>query len=617
MCEALEHRGPDARGVYARGGVGLGSQRLAVIDVEGGNQPVFNEDGSVVLVFNGEIYNYRELRRELVDRGHRFASVSDTEVIAHLYEERGTGCVDRLRGMFAFALWDASRQMLFLARDRLGKKPLFYVETDNGICFASELRSLLRSGCVEQGPDWQAIDAYLQFQYVPDPRTAFAGVKKLMPAHILTWEDGAARLQRYWKLSFGHQTRDRSTADVAEELRHHLLEATRLRLRSDVPLGAFLSGGTDSSAVVAAMARAGLGTTKTFTAGFRESSFDERPRARVVASRYSTEHHELEVTPDAMGLLPQLVWKFGEPFADHSAIPSLQIAETARSLVTVCLTGDGGDEAFAGYPRYFAHRLGGQLRRLPQPVLSVVDQIARRVGPGPVQGTVRHRAHGLAAASLEDSATRYANWLAFFTPAARQRLYGPRMRAVDPQLTLDVIREPMEASDATHATDRLLDVDMQTWLPGDLLTKVDITTMAHSLEARSPLLDHVFLEFAASLPATLKVRGMRGKRIWREALEPWLPESVLDGPKMGFTVPLAQWLRGPLRSLVTDVLLDPKTVDREMFVPAEVERILRAHFAGRADNANKLWALLQLELWMRTFIDAPSGQPLSALDAHD
>ena len=402
MSSVLRHRGPDSAGAYTRNGVGLAIQRLAVIDLETGDQPIFNEDRSVVVVLNGEIYNYRELRDQLRRSGHTFATESDTEVIAHLYEDHGLDCIQRLRGMFAFALWDARRERLVLARDRVGKKPLYYSTADSTIWFGSEIKAILQDPVVERKVNFDAIDSFLHYQYVPAPATAFVGIRRLPPGHVLSWEDGRAEIERYWKLSFDNYGAAHDPRIEAEGLRENLLEATRLRLRSDVPLGAFLSGGLDSSAVVAAMARVAPGTIKTFSIGFDVEGFDERRYARDIARLYSTDHHELTVDPDVVSLLPSLVWHYGEPFADHSALPTFQLCELARTQMTVALTGDGGDECFAGYRRYVAAALTQYLARLPRPVLGGLANALRSVSE---TGGLRQRTMNAPAAARGGSAT--------------------------------------------------------------------------------------------------------------------------------------------------------------------------------------------------------------------
>jgi len=608
MCEVIEHRGPDSRGTFVDRGVGLGVQRLRVIDLRTGDQPIFNEDRSVVLVFNGEIYNYRELREDLTSRGHRFETGGDTETIVHLYEEYGRDCARHLRGMFAFALWDTRRRRLLLARDRVGKKPLFYAEQDGAFWFGSEAKSILQDETVERRIDARAIDAYLHYQYVPHPQSAFDALRKLPPAHTLVWEGDRASVERYWRLSYGDQF-DLPEGELHELIRSQILEATRIGMRSDVPLGAFLSGGVDSSAVVAAMAQQSAEPVKTFSIGFDVASYDETPYAREVATLYGTDHHELRVEPHAIEVLPRLVWHYGEPFADHSAIPSFYLAELTRQHVTVALNGDGGDESFAGYTRYVGNGLAGRVGALPLPLRAAAHAVGAVAGRGRNVSSFRSRVSRATSTALMTPWDRYATWVAYFNENDRRELYTPEFAAVvdgaDPHA---VVREPWLASDAPDLVNRLLDVDVQTYLPGDLLVKMDIASMAHSLEVRSPLLDHVLMETAARIPARFKVRGRETKVILKDAVRPWLPDRLLDRPKWGFGVPIGHWFRGELRDLPAEILLDARSVDRGMFRPPYVRRLIDEHTRGTRDHADRLWALIQLELWQRMFVDAPRPQ---------
>ena len=604
MCEAVEHRGPDSRGTYESDGVGLGVQRLAVIDLSTGDQPIYNEDRSIVVVLNGEIYNYVELRAGLRTRGHRFATNGDTEVIVHLYEEYGLGCVDQLRGMFAFALWDEPRRRLMLARDRVGKKPLFYRVTPTTLWFGSEPRAILQDPDISREVDVDAIDSYLRFQYVPHPLTAFKALAKLPPAHVLSWDGGPPELARYWQLDY-RPGEPCTTGDAVEIVRESLLEATRLRLRSDVPLGAFLSGGVDSSAVVAAMAMQASGQTKTFSIGFDVDGYDETPFAREVAQRYSCEHHEFVVDADAIEVLPRMVWHYGEPFADSSALPSFYLSELTRGHVTVALNGDGGDESFAGYERYRSELLAERLAVLPVSLRRAVAIGAKRLGGGHRARTVRARAVRGLAVVAEVPSTRYDRWMSYFDRRDLDQLYSPAFTSgLPPDPTAErLLSEPWSGTRASDPVSRMLDVDVQTYLPGDLLVKVDIATMAHSLEVRSPFLDHVLMERVARLPGSMKLRRGKLKFLLKEATRPWLPESVIDRPKMGFGAPIASWFRGALSSLPEDVLLDPVATDRDIFKREHVKSLIDDHRAGVRDHASKLWSLIVLELWFRTYID--------------
>lgn len=612
MCSVIEHRGPDSRGLHVNRGVGLGIQRLRVIDLETGDQPIFNEDRTVVVVLNGEIYNYRELREELVGRGHRFSTHSDTEVIVHLYEEHGADCVQHLRGMFAFALWDEGKGRLLLARDRVGKKPLFYFERGGELWFGSEAKAILQDPEVPREPDFAAIDAFLHYQYVPHPLSAFAGIRKLPPAHTLIWEQGRSTTRRYWRLSYRSVSPLPTVEEAHEQVREHLLEATRLRLRSDVPLGAFLSGGVDSSAVVAAMAMQSTQAVKTFSIGFDVASYDETAYAREVAELFATDHQELRVHPEAMEVLPRLVWHYGEPFADHSAIPSFYLAELTRQHVTVALNGDGGDESFAGYRRYVGASVAARLAEYPRPARGALTTVARILGEGPSPDSFRTRLSRLAHATQLDLADRYAMWMAIFNERERTELYTPEFaERIDMTATSAFLRDRFDRSDATDGVNELLDVDVQTYLPGDLLVKMDIATMAHSLEVRSPFLDHKLMEFAAALPGSWKISGKMTKKLLKDALRPWLPDHLLDRPKLGFGVPIAEWLAGPLSQLPRDVLLDERARARGFFRESAVEKLIDEHVLGDHDNSSKLWALIQLELWLQMFIDARPREPVA------
>jgi asparagine synthase (glutamine-hydrolysing) len=609
MCATIEHRGPDSRGLYCEPGVGLGIQRLRVIDLVTGDQPIFNERRSVVVVLNGEIYNFEELRDQLVRKGHTFSTRTDTEVIVHLYEEHGAGCVTHLRGMFAFALWDADARQLLVARDRVGKKPLFYAEADGTFWFASEAKAILEDPEVDRGVDFDAIDNFLQLQYVPHPRSAFSALNKLPPGHTLSWRDGRSEVSRYWSLSY-------SPGEVADEqeaherIRQGLIEATSMRLRSDVPLGAFLSGGVDSSAVVAAMSMAG-GTIKTFSIGFDVPGYDETPYAREVASLFATDHHELRVRPSAIDVLPRLVWHYGEPFADHSAIPSFYLSELTRAHVTVALNGDGGDESFAGYTRYFRRR-GEHLAALPRPVKALVSKLASGTGPGRDPGSFRARLEEAAYIASLPSHERYAARMAYFDERERRELYTPEFaESLGVTTTRAVTAEPYLASDARDEINRLLDLDIQTYLPGDLLVKMDIASMAHSLEVRSPLLDHAFMELAAGMPGSWKLSGDTTKKVFKDALRPWLPDHILDRSKWGFAVPLGEWFRTELRHLPRSILLDPASIGRGYFRESSVRKLVDEHDAGLRDNTDKLWGLIQIELWLQTFVDTSRRGPLT------
>jgi asparagine synthase (glutamine-hydrolysing) len=579
-----------------------------------GDQPIYNEDRSVVVVLNGEIYNFQELRGDLQRRGHRFATKGDTEVIVHLYEEYGVDCVRHLHGMFAFALWDSRRQQLMIARDRVGKKPMHYALRDGTLSFASELGGLLADGEIPRDVDPEAIDCYLAYGYVPYPLSAYRAVRKLPPAHTLILRDGRVELRRYWQLDYGRKLEGVSQEELCERIRDAIRKATRRRMIADVPLGAFLSGGIDSSAVVAAMAEASSGPVKTFSIGFDNQRFDELPHARRIAAQFGTDHEEFVVRPDAIAVLPKIVRHHGEPFADPSAIPSYYLAQVTRRHVTVALNGDGGDESFAGYTRYVANRLAARLDGLPAPLRRAAGRVGQRL---PANGGVSHplnRARRLARAMALDAPSRYAGYVGCFDASARDALYSREFGSVWGDSPADaVIRGPWDAASGASVVDVMLEVDISTYLVDDLIAKIDIATMAHSLEARSPFLDHELMELAASIPADLKVRGSQKKWILREALRGWLPDETLDRPKQGFSVPESDWLRTDLAGFAREVLLDRSSLDRGYFDERAVRGLLDRHAAGADVEARRLWALLVLELWHRECVDqAPAPVALAA-----
>jgi asparagine synthase (glutamine-hydrolysing) len=618
MCATMEHRGPDARGIHIDDGVGLGIQRLRVIDLAGGDQPIFNEDRSVVVVLNGEIYNYRELRAELEARGHRFATAGDTETIVHLYEEQGPDCVRSLHGMFALAIWDAKRRQLVLARDRVGKKPLFYHEADGRISFASELNALMQDRAIPRDLDHQALDAYLALQYVPAPLSAFRAVRKLPAASVLVFRDGRGSTSRYWRLDHRSKLSLANEREYDELIREQLRRAVRRRMISDVPLGAFLSGGIDSSAVVAAMAEASSQPVKTFSIGFPSDRFNELPRARLIAQRFATDHEEFVVAPNAIELLPKIVEHYGEPFGDSSSLPSFYLAEMTRRHVTVALNGDGGDENFAGYSHYAANLLLGRLDRLPRPLRAALARAgALMPSSGRIDSTVS-RARRLAATLQLSPPQRFAAYRTHLDGLDTRELYSEEYRQlVGDSLVPAVIGTPWEESLSDEPLDRMLDVDIATYLSGQLLTKIDIASMAYSLEARSPLLDHELMQFAATLPPELKLAGRERKVGFRRALRGWIPDEILDGRKQGFVLPLSEWFRGELKDYAREVLLDSAALGRGYFRPQAVASLLDRHVCGEEDNSRGIWNLLVFELWHQRFVDSPRRAQTGSAGAGD
>lgn len=611
---ALRHRGPDEEGTYLHQAdpkrhetsIGLSHTRLSIIDLVGGRQPMSNEDETVWIVFNGEIFNYQPLRQELIRTGHQFRTESDTEVILQAYLAYGVDCVRRLHGMFAFAIWDAGRQRLLLARDREGKKPLVYTQRGNRFVFASELQALLQDPEIPTEVNWEAIHHYLTLLCIPAPWTAFREVWKLLPAHVAVVERGQLRLERYWSPDPTAKRR-MSVRRAAEELIERMRDSVRLRLISDVPVGAFLSGGIDSSIVVSEMAKACREPVQTFSIGFREAPFNELPAARLVAQRYRTRHTEFTVSPDAAAVMPRLIRHYGEPFADSSAIPTYYLAQCARQFVKVALSGDGGDELFGGYYRHLAMRWADRYARLPALIRSgLTDPLIRhwpswlelrsgRLSLRRFLGGLRH--------SRQD---RLFAWMAGFDESTKRMLYRSDSplgaNGCETRTYFDGLWQAVESLDGVDA---MTWVDFQWYLPSDLLTKMDIASMAHGLEVRAPWLDHHLIEFALQIPAALKVRGATLKYLPRYAWRNELPREILSRRKQGFAVPLAAWLRGPLRDWMMDLVASSHTQQRGLLDARTVARLVDDHLDGRRDLAEPLWALMMLELWFRTFIDAP------------
>ncbi len=604
MRALIRHRGPDQGSTDALGPCVLGHQRLQVLDPELGYQPVTNETSDVVAVFNGEIYNFPELRAELAERGHEVRGRGDTAVIPHLYEEYGPEFVEHLDGMFAIALWDAPRGRLVLARDRLGKKPLVWTRLPDGtLAFASELKSLLALDGVGREPDLAALDAYLALQYVPGERTGLRGIQRLPPGSLLVAEGAAEQIRRYWEPTPSAETL--SDDEWLERVRDAVGAAVRKRLASDVPLGALLSGGVDSAIVVALMAQASPSPVRTFTVGFADGRYDERPYARAVAERYGTQHEELVVSPDALATLPRLAQAFDEPLGDEAALPLFLICEAARREVTVALVGDGGDESFAGYERYAAMGLAD---RVPAQAASAGARLLRALPAGRRErrSSIFRAARFLEAAAVP-RAERYGGLMQVFTLAERAELWTDDARA-----EIGVLTSPGFLLGETPAAGiaGLQLVDLDTYLPGDLLPKSDIASMAHSLELRSPLLDHRVVELGLSLPDSLKFRGREGKVALRRAFANELPAPVAGRGKTGFALPLAQWFRGELQPLARELLLDGDARSRGWFRPEAVERLLDEHTTERADHGHRLWALVMLELWQQTHVE--NGAPLAS-----
>jgi asparagine synthase (glutamine-hydrolysing) len=610
MCRRIVHRGPDDQGMLVSGAVALGMRRLSVIDLSGGQQPISGCTSAVTIVFNGEIYNYRELQGELQGRGHEFKTHSDTETILHAYEEFGAACVERLRGMFAFAIWDARRQELFIARDRAGKKPLYYSLTPQGtFIFGSELKSLREHPEFRGEISTEALDSYLTFGYVPDPLTIFRDVHKLPPGHHLRFSDGRVYVQQYWDFPYDESLAKppQSEEECVENLRTLLDEAVRVRLVADVPLGAFLSGGVDSSAVVGLMARHTAQPVKTFSIGFHEDSYNELKYARLAAKHFGTDHHEFVVTPDICEIVDELVWHFDEPFADSSAIPTYMVSKLAREFVTVVLSGDGGDELFGGYTRYATDRKRSGYARLPRALRQGLMQ--------PLGSSLPHGAWGrnYIYVMAFEAIDRYIEEVSIFTRLNKRALYTDDFRRrLGATEAAARFRDYVDRSGSTDSLHRLLYLDSKTYLPGDILTKVDRMSMAVSLEARVPLLDHKLIEFVCTrLPSSMKMKGLETKHIFKRAIGDLVPAEILNRPKQGFGVPIEQWINQQLRERVHETLTEPRTRQRGYIEPRYVKTLLDEHERGRRDHATELWALFMLELWHRTFVDSSGGQALT------
>jgi len=602
MNETQLHRGPDAGGLHLEPGVGLGHRRLSIIDLATGQQPLYNEDGSVVVVFNGEIYNFQALIPELARLGHAFRTKSDTEVIVHAWEAWGEKCVERFRGMFAFALWDRNRETLFLARDRLGVKPLYYAELGGReFVFGSELKSLLAHPGFRRGLDPFAIEEYFALGYVPEPRTIYAGACKLPPGHTLTVRRGAplAAPREYWDVRF---TLDNpiGSRDAQAELVERLKESVRLRMISDVPLGAFLSGGVDSSAVVAMMAGLSDGPVNTCSIGFREPAFDESKYAREVAERYRTRHFVEQVDSDEFGLVDVLAKTYDEPYADSSAIPTYRVCQLARKHVTVALSGDGGDESFGGYRRYRLHAMEERLRgMLPLAVRRPAFGLLGRVYPKADWAPQALRAKTTFQALARTSVEAYFHSVSLLRDDMRPRLYSNAFKAqLGGYSAQQVFQRHAERAGTDDALALVQYLDLKTYLVGDINTKVDRASMAHSLEVREPLMDHPLVEWLASLPSSFKVRGHEGKHLFKKAMEPYLPRDILYRPKMGFAVPLAQWFRGPLRRSLRDALLGPQLAETGLFNRDYLAHLVDAHQSGMRDYSAPLWSLLMFQAFL-------------------
>jgi len=607
MCAEMQHRGPDDEGIYINKkwpSVGLGHRRLSIIDLSSaGHQPMANEDGSLHLVFNGEIYNFQQLRKDLEDKGHQFRSNTDAEVALHLYEDFAENCVSYLRGMFAFAIWDEKQDKLFLSRDRLGQKPLLYYYDSEHFCFASEFSALLASGFVNKNINYEAINKYLTFGYIPAPETIYKGISKMLPAHYGILQGGKLSVQKYWELNYSHKI-SISEEDASQELIRLLKEAVSMRLVSDVPLGIFLSGGIDSSTVTALMSQL-TDKVRTFSIGFNAADFDELKYARNISKYFSTDHHEFIVEPKALEILPLLVERYGEPYADSSAIPTYYVSQETKKYVTVALNGDGGDESFAGYERYQAMALAERYNKFPAFFRDGLRQAIIRLVPDSVNfKNKRRRLRRFFENVSLPFYQRYCRWVCMINDSERSSLYSENFKKMlnndDPA---DWLRDYPNLPDDMNLTDRLMAIDIKTNLANDLLVKMDIASMANSLETRSPFLDHRLMEFFAKLPAEYKMKRLIKKYILKKAIKDLIPKENIHRGKMGFGIPVGEWFRNDLKCFLRENLLSKTSLDRGYFRSEAIKSMVEQHISKQKDYSFQLWTLLMLELWHQKFID--------------
>jgi len=609
MGRVIEHRGPDDEGHYVGRGVGLGMRRLSIIDVAGGHQPIANEDETIWLVLNGEIYNFHELRANLEKKGHRFRTRTDTEVIVHLYEEEGTGLFKRLRGMFGLALWDAKRERLVIGRDRIGEKPLYVRREANRLLFASELKAILQVDDVSRRLSLDSLQEYLAVGYVPAPLTMIEGIEKILPGHCLVVESGRIEDQKYWDVPFG-QTEQHSEQEWIELLREKLLETVKSQLVSDVPLGAFLSGGIDSSTIVAAMARMTGQPVKTYSIGYGgdQSYYNELPYAKIVAKAFGTDHHEIVVRPEVSALLPKLMWHMDEPTADSACLTTYLISRLARESVTVILSGVGGDELFGGYRRYLGDNLHRTYRLLPGPirksVLPAVLKLVSQDRTSAWKDYARYAAAFIKTGEL-DPASRYMSYVTLFSPQVQYELLRQESRAGSNgnEIAAEALRKCFAHCSGNDALNRIIYADLKTSLPDDLLALTDRMSMAASIECRAPLVDYELVELASRVPSSLKVRGLTMKYLLKKAVAPWLPREVIKRKKRGFGAPVGGWLRRDLKPLVNDLLSEEQVGRRGLFHWPAVQQLIKAHQEQRSDYTDHIFALIALETWCRIYLD--------------
>ncbi|MFK7734816.1 MAG: asparagine synthase (glutamine-hydrolyzing) [Pirellulaceae bacterium] len=597
MLDVIFHRGPDEYGTLLDQGVALGMRRLSIIDLADGQQPIYDESGRYGVVFNGEIYNFIELREELKQRGHRFKTNSDTEVIVHLYEEMGEKCVEKLRGMFAFAVWDRETRSLFIARDRVGIKPLYYTLHNGTLYFGSEIKSLLENPEITPSLDRTSLSHYLSLKYVPAPRTLFENIHCLPPGHSLTFRNGEVQIDRYWNLDFAKPAAPLSEAEAVDRLGELLRESVRLRLRSDVPFGAFLSGGLDSSVIVALMSEAMSEPVKTFSVGFADDEgADELPYAKQVSDAFGTEHHTLKIgAADFLEHAEKVLWHLDQPIADQATVATYMVAKLARQHVKMVLTGEGGDELFAGYARYQGEQYSPWTRHIPSPLGRLVNRVGRNL-PG-----MRRAKIALNALMISDEAQRFANWFPMFNDETKEAVWlDSEVEMAD---TSSVFRSLLKESNASDTLDRMLHCDCKAWLVDYLLLRGDKLTMANSLEGRVPLLDHEVVEFATSLPPEFKLRGKTRKYLLKKFGETVLPSEIIHRKKQGFPIPIDRWLRKEASDMMQDLLAPDCIQRRGLFDPQVVDGLMKRHLSGYADNSTELWGLMSLEMWQRQFCD--------------
>ncbi|MGC9065461.1 MAG: asparagine synthase (glutamine-hydrolyzing) [Candidatus Ratteibacteria bacterium] len=607
MTSTMIHRGPDEQGYEFFENACLGHKRLSIIDLTTGKQPISNENNTLFLICNGEIYNFIQLRKILQNSGHIFKTKSDNEVILHLYEQYGAGCLKFLRGMFAFAIWDNAKKELFLARDRLGKKPLVYSIKNHSIYFASEIKALLEVDEISREIDRIAIDLFLTYQAIPAPWTIFSSIKKLPPGHFLLWKDGETKIERYWQIDFTRKLKLENEREYMDAMWEKLIEATKLRMIADVPLGAFLSGGIDSSTIVGIMSENSTYPVKTFSVGFEESDFSELDYARMVAKKFGTEHYEFIVKPDVISILPKLIWYYNEPFADSSMVPTYYVARETKKYVTVALNGDGGDENFAGYTRYWQTKLLEKIYRaygcIPMFRKQILKTLTKFHEKLPSNNFFRIW-KWLDETEKYGFDYAYARRLISFTRDFRLSIYSEEMkREIADFDSLFLVRKIWDSSGDIDLLEKMLATDFQIYLPDVLMVKMDIATMANSLEARSPFLDQEFVELVACFPSHLKMRNFKSKYLLKKKLKNFLPEKIIKRKKMGFGVPIGKWFRDELKTFVQEILLSKDALSRGYFNPEAIKLIVKQHTSGQVDHSARLWSLVMLEMWHKIFVD--------------